>query len=76
VTGSGVIEASAQGKVTYYMPGRIPGEAFRSHSDEQRQQLLQQQAVFWKALTASCHPALYAFSLLVLENKSVVAAAL
>ena len=64
----GIIEAPAQGKVPYYMPGHTPGGTYRPYSDEQRQQLLQQQAVFWKTLTASCHPALYAVSLLALEN--------
>jgi len=74
--GVGVIEAPAQGKVPHYTPGHTPGETFRPHPDEQRQQLLQQQIVLWKTLTASCHPILYAISLLALENKSMAPAVL
>ena len=60
VAGASIIEAPAKGN---------PKKA-------QPQQLLQQQAILWKALTAPCLPVLYAVSVLALENKSILSAVL
>ena len=70
ITAIGVIEAPAQGTVPYYTPNAPQGLS----SGAEQQQLLERSAFLWKTFAASCHPALYAVSLLAIGNKDFLLA--